>query len=112
MIDKNLIENPSLDRWVWLLKRTVQGNNWRDLNGGFITDNGDLYRVFQTPGFNIYGKSMGIAKITELSDSNYQEELSFNITPDFFKNIKGTHTFSHDDGVLLFDFVKYESRKK
>jgi len=81
-------------------------------NGGFITDNGDLYRVFQTPGFNIYGKSMGIAKITELSDSNYQEELSFNITPDFFKNIKGTHTFSHDDGVLLFDFVKYESRKK
>ena len=39
MNDENLIENPSLDRWVWLLKRTVQANNWRDLHEGFTTDN-------------------------------------------------------------------------
>jgi len=39
MNDENLIENPSFDRWVWLLKRTVQVNNWRDLHDRFITDN-------------------------------------------------------------------------
>ena len=39
MNDKNLIENPSINRWIWLLKRTVQGNNWRDLHEGFTTDN-------------------------------------------------------------------------
>jgi hypothetical protein len=39
MNDKNLIEKPSIKRWIWLLKRTVQGNNWRDLHEGFTTDN-------------------------------------------------------------------------
>ncbi len=39
MSDENLKENPSIDRWVWLIKRTVQGNNWRDLHESFITDN-------------------------------------------------------------------------
>ena len=42
MNDENLIENPSLHRWVWLLKRTVQANNWRDLHEGFTTDNSHL----------------------------------------------------------------------
>ena len=37
--DKDLIENPSLDRWVWLLKRTVMDNNWSNLHDGFRTDN-------------------------------------------------------------------------
>ena len=39
MSDENLKENPSIDRWVWLIKRTVHGNNWRDLHDSFITDN-------------------------------------------------------------------------
>ena len=37
--NKNLKENPSIDRWEWLLKRTVLGNNWRGLHDSFITDN-------------------------------------------------------------------------
>ena len=35
----NLKENLSLDRWVWLLKRTVQDNSWSILHEGFNTDN-------------------------------------------------------------------------
>ena len=38
MNDENLIENPSFGRRVWLLKRTVQANNWRDLHDRLITD--------------------------------------------------------------------------
>ena len=37
--DKALIEKPNLDRWVWLLKRTVMDNNWCSLHEGFRTDN-------------------------------------------------------------------------
>ena len=37
--DKDLIENPSHDRWVWLLKRTVMDNSWSNLHEGFRTDN-------------------------------------------------------------------------
>ena len=29
---------PSFDRWIWLLKRTVQRNNWSHLHEGFLTD--------------------------------------------------------------------------
>ena len=29
---------PSFDRWIWLLKRTVQSNNWIHLHEGFLTD--------------------------------------------------------------------------
>ena len=39
MNDKNLIEKPSIDRWTWLLKRTVHDNNWRDLHESFKTNN-------------------------------------------------------------------------
>ena len=37
--DIDLIENPSHDRWVWLLKRTVMDNNWSNLHEGFRTGN-------------------------------------------------------------------------
>ena len=36
---KDLNENPSLDRWTWLLKRTVMDNNWNALHKSFQTDN-------------------------------------------------------------------------
>jgi len=39
MNDKNLIEKPSINRWTWLLKRTVHDNNWRDLHESFKTNN-------------------------------------------------------------------------
>ena len=29
---------PSFNRWIWLLKRTVQSNNWIHLHEGFLTD--------------------------------------------------------------------------
>ena len=29
---------PSFNRWIWLLKRTVQSNNWIQLHEGLLTD--------------------------------------------------------------------------
>jgi hypothetical protein len=36
---KDVNEDPSLDRWAWLLKRTVMDNNWNALHKSFQTDN-------------------------------------------------------------------------
>jgi hypothetical protein len=38
-LPNDLNENPSLDRWMWLLKRTVMDNNWNALHESFQTDN-------------------------------------------------------------------------
>ena len=46
--DKDLIENPSLDRWVWLLKRTVMDNNWSNLHEEFRTDNSYFRELVDT----------------------------------------------------------------
>jgi len=77
-------------------------------NGGFIYNDNDIFRVFQVQGFNNYGESMGLAKITELSETKYNEEVLFNISPNFFKKIKGTHTFSSSSNIIALDYNKIE----
>lgn len=81
-------------------------------NGGLILSDGHVYRVFQKQGFNMYGSAMGVSKISILTTEYYEEEILFEIAPKFFKNIKGTHTFSFDSGVLCLDYAKYESYRK
>jgi len=46
--EKDLIENPSLDRWKWLLQNTVQDNNWSNLHVGFNTDNSRFRELADT----------------------------------------------------------------
>jgi len=81
-------------------------------NGGMIFSNNCIYRVFQKQGFDMYGESLGISKITELNTLNYKEEVLYDIPAKFMKNIKGTHTYSFDSSVLCFDFVRYEDYRK
>ena len=59
------------------------------------------------------GKNRGDAaaeaqRAKKLSQEEYVEQDCFEIKPDFFDNILGTHTFSHSDDLLVFDFVKKE----
>ena len=51
---------------------------------------------------------MGISKINNISENQYFEEEIVSIHPNFFKNIKGTHTYSYADGLLAFDYVESE----
>ena len=60
----------------------------------------------------MYGESMGVSKIVELTTSSYKEEIVFKIPAKFMKNIKGAHTLSFDSGVLCFDFVKVEDYRR
>ena len=81
-------------------------------NGGMLFKQGEVFRVFQRQGWNIYGEAFGVTKITELTDSTYDEEVQFIVEPKFFKGIKGTHTYSYKNGLIAVDFVEINNIKK
>ena len=78
----------------------------RGRNGGLIMEEGEIYRVFQKHGWGVYGESCGVAKITNLTHKEYDEEIQFLLRPQFFKGIRGIHTFNQQNGVVVFDFLK------
>jgi len=96
------------DNWKSHSKNPVIFDSRKGRNGGFIKDLKNKYRVHQSAGFDIYGESMGISKINNISENQYFEEEIVSIHPNFFKNIKGTHTYSYADGLLAFDYVESE----
>ena len=59
---------------------------------------------------SIYGHSLNISEITELSCDHYEEKLVKIIEPNFFENIIATHhlTLSNDFYIIdgCFDFYK------
>lgn len=80
-------------------------------NGGMIySDKNQLYRVFQKQAFDMYGESLGVTKIKTLTEDKYEEEVLINVSPDFFKDILGIHSFSYSSGILVNDFVKYKKK--
>ena len=81
-------------------------------NGGMILDKGKLHRVFQTQGFDLYGAAMGIAEITTLTPDSYHEEVIARMPPNYFQNLRGTHSYSFNKGLLAFDYVKKARYKK
>lgn len=44
-------KNPSIDKWLWLLKRTLYKNNWSHLHEGFVSDESYLRVVADTMDF-------------------------------------------------------------
>jgi len=96
------------DNWQPHQENPVIFSSDKGRNAGFLLSGNSKYRVYQKTGFGIYGRSMGVAQIKKLSQEEYVEQDCFEIKPDFFDNILGTHTFSHSDDLLVFDFVKKE----
>ncbi|MES2126788.1 MAG: hypothetical protein V4463_05910 [Pseudomonadota bacterium] len=100
------------DNWTAHPHNPIVFDSQRARNGGLIQDGEEIYRVFQTQGFDQYGASMGVARITELNEMAYSEELLFAIPPKFFAGLQGTHTYSFGSGVLALDFVRLERHGK
>ena len=97
------------ENWTPNKNNPVVFDSSKGRNAGLLRKGNDKFRVYQKPGFDMYGKSMGIAKIETLSEHEYKEVNYCNVSPDFFKNISGTHTYSHSRDLLVFDFVKKEN---
>jgi len=104
-------DNPLSDNWTPHALNPVLFDPLIARNGGFISDKGEQYRVFQKQGFNLYGESLGVSRIVKLTNNDYEEVCEFEVVPNFFKSIKGTHTYSFSDGLLALDFVKISTRR-
>tara|TARA_B100001113_G_C21035820_1_gene590086 strand:- start:191 stop:1063 length:873 start_codon:yes stop_codon:yes gene_type:complete len=75
-------------------------------NGGKILNRDNiLYRVYQIHDFETYGKSFGVAKITKLTTEDYEEVKLFQVEPNFYKDITGTHHFSFENNLAVFDHL-------
>ena len=99
-------ENILSDKWESHKKNPVIFDPFYARNGGLIIDKDNFYRVYQKPGFKNYGESLGVSKIEELNEDNYKENTEFEVSPDFFNDIDGTHTYNFSNGLLVFDFLK------
>ncbi len=96
------------ETWTPHPRNPVIFDSERARNGGFFMNGEKCFRVFQRQGFDLYGQSMGIAKINELSIESYSEEIVSTIKPRFLPKIIGTHSFSYHKGLLAIDFLTIE----
>jgi len=96
------------DNWTPHPANPLIFDSARARNGGMIFDDGGIFRVFQVQGFDLYGEAMGIARITELSDTAYSEEVVAEIPAKFMDGISGTHTLAFSEGLLALDVVRHE----
>ncbi|MDB4722103.1 hypothetical protein OAF65_10320, partial [Verrucomicrobiales bacterium] len=99
-------ENLLNDNWKPHPNNPVIFDSLRARNGGLLFMNDDIYRVFQKQGYDLYGEALGVAKIIELTDKDYNEKVEFDIKPNFIPNIIGTHTYSYKNGLVAIDYVK------
>lgn len=82
----------------------------RARNGGLIIDNDDIFRVYQIQGWDKYGEGLGVSKIINLNEKEYEESTEFELTSDSFKNAIGTHSYNFKNGIMVTDFVSLKSK--
>ena len=99
-------DNPLSTNWIEHKNNPVIFDSSKARNGGFITDKTGNYRVYQRQGFDLYGESFGVSKIDFISHEEYFEKNLFKVKPEFFPNIKATHTFNYSEGLLVIDYLE------
>jgi hypothetical protein len=77
--------------------------------GSLFVEDGVLFRPSQNSSYH-YGYGLNINRITELSDSAYEEETIKRIIPNFAPDIKGTHTFSRLGRLTVVDAITIRDR--
>jgi hypothetical protein len=95
---------PITDEWTPHPQNPVIVDPNRARNGGLLFKGAEIYRVSQRQGFDAYGQSAAINRITALTPSTYQEEVVATIEPDFFPKIKGTHHLHSNGRFTVFDY--------
>ena len=105
-------ENPYSDNWIPHEKNPLVFNGTIARNGGLLdAESGQPVRVRQKQGFNAYGAGLTLAQITELTPSTFREREIGQITPDFFRKIRGCHQFHSNGRYTVYDYVRRETMK-
>jgi hypothetical protein len=95
---------PITDAWTPHPQNPVIVDPNRARNGGLLFKGAEIYRVSQRQGFDAYGRSAAINRITALTPSTYQEAVVATIEPEFFPQIKGTHHLHSNGRFTVFDY--------
>jgi len=101
-------ENPISDRWVEHKSNPLIVDSNISRNGGLLSCGNKLIRVRQKQGFCLYGASMTLATIDELTPDSFSETEFDSISADFFSNILGCHSLNSTDDVTVYDFLTIE----
>ena len=104
--------NPLSKNWISHPMNPIIFDPKRARNGGLIIQGNKFYRVYQKYGFDLYGKAMGISEILIIDKNRYFETNLGIIEPNFFKKIYGTHSFSFNNGLLVFDYLYLKNMRK
>jgi methionyl-tRNA formyltransferase len=99
-------ENPVDAEWIEHPKNPLVVDSSSARMGGLLTDENNVYLVFQSQGFNLYGRSSKIYRIKELTETNFKREYICDVTPDFSENIIGTHHMNSFKNCTVFDYLK------
>jgi len=102
-VDKTLIENPSLDRWLWLLKRTVQDNNWSNLHEGFQRENSYFRELADIIDF-VNDEANNVPSIHQVRQSimGAQNPL-YKFRQNFAVDMFNKHTANENDANLVIE---------
>ncbi len=103
-------DNPLTDNWKKHELNPVIFDPLKARGGGMILFENEIFRVHQEHGFDMYGKSLGVSKITKICTKTFEEKKIFDIKPNFFNGAKGTHTFNFNEGLVVFDYVKISNQ--
>lgn len=80
----------------------------RARNGGLLRDGEAVFRVSQRYGFDQYGVSATIARVSQLDTEAYAEESVQTLEPTFRQGLCGLHHLHSEGGWTVFDFARYE----
>jgi len=79
--------------------------------GKVFSRNGRLIRPSQDCSYH-YGYGLVFNEITTLSETSYEEKRISTIRPNWAKNVKGVHSYSRADSLVLLDALKSAKRTR
>ena len=101
--------DPINGKWIAHKNNPLINDSQISRNGGIMGLNSNrIIRGRQKQGFNIYGASLTLAEITDLTTSSFSEKEICQITPDFFPNLKGNHHFHSNGEYTVYDYFRNE----
>ena len=95
--------------WIAHTKNPIVNSSAISRNGGIMgLNNNRLIRGRQKQGFNIYGASLSLSEIIELTPSSFKEEEICQISPNFLPDIKGIHHLHSNGEYTVYDYFRNE----
>jgi hypothetical protein len=95
--------DPTSTDWHPHAMNPVIVDSTRARNGGIIFEGGEIFRVAQAQGFALYGKSMQVLKITELTKNAFEELPVQSFDHKLLGAKHGVHHLNANGSYSVFD---------